>query len=200
MNIDWESRYAATTSLFGTIPSDLLLAEQQRLHPGLSALALADGEGRNGVWLAEQGLRVTSVDISATAQQRARLLAQQRGVSIETLCLDLLHWSWPVARFDIITSIFMPLPAALRLQLHTSMWQAVKPGGLVLIEGYHVDHIKLDCGGPNDPDMLLSETLLQQDFPQADILRLERVATQVEMNGDYLGEGVAMHFVARRPE
>jgi len=198
-SFDWEQRYAEAAQLFGIVPSELLIAEQQRLKAGLTALAVADGEGRNGVWMAEQGLQVTSVDISATAQQRAQALATQRDVNIDTLCVDLLDWSWPVAQFDIITSIFMHLPSPLLRQCHRSIWQAIKPGGLILIEGFHVDQAGLDSGGPDDPAMLHSETSLQQDFPAAEILRLERVPTRVEMDGEFLGEGAAIHFVARRP-
>ena len=199
-SFDWEQRYAGSTQLFGELPSDLLLTERQRLQPGFTALAVADGEGRNGVWLAEQGLQVTSVDISTTAQQRAQALAARRGVSIDTLCIDLMDWSWPAARFDVITSIFMHLPGPLLRQLHAAIWQAVKPGGLILIEGFHIDQAKLDNGGPGDPGTLHSEMMLQKDFPGAEILRLERVPTQVEMNGKFTGEGAAIHFVARRPK
>jgi hypothetical protein len=198
-SLDWEQRYAGTGQLFGIAPSALLLAEQARLQPGQTVLAVADGEGRNGVWLAEQGLQVTSVDISVTAQQRATALAKSRDVHINTLCVNLLNWSWPVAQFDVITCIFLHLPAPLLRQIHGAIWQAIKPGGLLLIEGFHVDQIKRDSGGPSDPSILHSETRLQSDFPDAEILRLEPVTTRVEVNGQYQGDGAAIHFVARRP-
>jgi hypothetical protein len=78
------------------------------------------------------------------------------------------------------------------------MWQAVKPGGLILIEGFHINQARLASGGPGDPGTLLSETVLQQDFPAAEILRLERVPTRVEIDGKFTGEGAAIHFVARK--
>jgi len=199
MAFDWEQRYAETSQLFGVAPSELLVAEQPRLKPGLTALAVADGEGRNGVWLAEQGLKVTSVDISATAQQRARAFAAQRNVHIDTFCVDLLNWPWPVNQFDIVTCIFMHLPAPLLQKIHSAMWQAIKPGGLIMIEGFHVDQASHDSGGPKDPTILLSECGLQQAFPDAEILRLERVTTKVEIAGENLGEGIAIHYVARKP-
>ena len=161
---DWEQRYSEVARLFGETPSELLVAEKHRLQTGMSALAAGDGEGRNGVWLAEQGLQVVAIDISATALQRSRMLAEQRDVHIETLCTDLLNWSWPSSRFDVITSIFIHLPDPLRRQLHRSMLQALKPGGLLLIEGFHVDQVGLDSGGPSDPTLMLSETVLEQDF------------------------------------
>jgi len=197
---DWEQRYAEAARLFGDSPSELLLAERQRLQAGMTALAAGDGEGRNGVWLAEQGLQVLSIDISATALQRARALADRREVVIETLCTDLLQWSWPTARFDLVTSIFLHLPGPMQRDVHHSMWQALRPGGLLLIEGFHVDQVKLDSGGPSDPALLLSETVLHEDFPEAEILRLEQVPTRVEIAGVYQGEGAAIHCVARRPE
>jgi len=196
---DWEQRYSEVARLFGDTPSELLLAEQQRFQPGQTALAAGDGEGRNGVWLAEQGLQVLAIDISATALQRSRMLAEQRGVRIETLCTDLLNWSWPATRFDVITSIFIHLPDSLRRQLHQSMWQALKPGGLLLIEGFHVDQAGLNSGGPSDPTLMLSETILEQEFPEAEILRLEHFTTRVETAGVCQGDGAAIHFVARKP-
>lgn len=194
----WEQRYAEVKQLFATEPSELLLANKDNLHADLSALAVGDGEGRNGVWLAQQGLAVTSIDLSETALKRAQALARRHKVSITTICQDFLHWQWPVAHFDVITCIFIHLPAELRQQLHHFIWQALKPGGILLIEGFHIGQIQMDTGGPTDPAMLLSEDILQRDFSAANILSLQQVPTQVTINGQYKGEGLAVHFVARK--
>src|SRR5450759_3372515 len=105
--LGWDSRYAGDEYLFGEAPNAFLAAQASRLQPGKSALALADGEGRNGVWLAEQGLKVLSIDSSAVAQEKARRLALARGVHIQLELVDLSTWSFPESRFDVIAAIFI---------------------------------------------------------------------------------------------
>lgn len=198
--MDWEQRYAAVKRLFGDTPSELLVKERQRLQPGQQALAVGDGEGRNGVWLAEQGLRVTAVDLSPTAQRRAAALAAQRGVAVELLCTDLFQWTWPLAQYAVITCIFVHLPPPQRRQLYESMWTATRPGGLILIEGYDREQAGGCAAGPQDPALLPDETELRHRFAAADILRLERTTTQIVIGGEHRGQGDVIHFTARRPE
>jgi len=197
--MDWEQRYAGTTQLFGDAPSELLLSEQHRLQPGLRLLAVGDGEGRNGVWLATQGLEVTAIDISATALQRSQTRAKLNHTRLETICANIMQWAWPADTFDVITSIFVHSPPAQRQFLHQSIYHAVKPGGLILIEAFHADQLRLNSGGPRDPSLLLTEDMLIKDFEDAEILRLEQVTTKVAINGQLHGDGSALHFVARRP-
>jgi len=195
----WEQRYADSDNLFGRTPSELLLAWKDHFRTGLSALAVGDGEGRNGVWLAEQGLDVLSIDISSTALSRAEGFAAERGVKLQTECADLLTWQWPQQSFDIITSIFVHMHAELRQQVHQSMLQAIRPGGLILIEGYHTDQCKMGSGGPSDPSMMFTPELLKEDFPGMTVLHAEVLSTDVVMDGNQLGKGAACHFVAQKP-
>jgi 2-polyprenyl-3-methyl-5-hydroxy-6-metoxy-1,4-benzoquinol methylase len=197
--LDWEQRYAAAKRLFGDAPSELLVKERQRLKTGQRALAVGDGEGRNGVWLAEQGLRVTALDLSPTAQRRAAALAAQRGVEVELVCTDFFHWSWPVARYDVITCIFVHLPPPQRRRLYEAMWTATRPGGLILIEAYAREQAGRCAVGPQDPALLADETELRHLFAAADILRLEPATTQIVSDGEHRGQGDVVHFSARRP-
>src|ERR1700730_17503803 len=103
----WDQRYAGEDYLFGQAPNRFLAAQAPRLQRGMSALALADGEGRNGVWLAEQGLDVLSIDSSAVAQEEGRRLAPARGVHIKLERVDLAAWSFPESRFDVTAAIFI---------------------------------------------------------------------------------------------
>ncbi|MGC2047068.1 MAG: class I SAM-dependent methyltransferase, partial [Gallionella sp.] len=108
----WNQRYGTTDGyLFGTLPNAFLLSQQDLLKQGAYCLAVADGEGRNGVWLAEQGLRVLSVDSSAVALNKAKALAQQRGVKVEFELADLLQWDWGENRFDMVVAIFIQFAA-----------------------------------------------------------------------------------------
>ena len=129
----WNERYAGEGYLFGTAPNAFLASNAARLKPGMSCLAVADGEGRNGVWLAEQGLRVVSVDSSSVAVEKAKALAVQRGVSMEVELADLSQWDWPENRFDVVAAIFIQfVGAAGRAQQFANLKRCLKPGGLLL--------------------------------------------------------------------
>lgn len=194
---DWESRYAGSTCLFGDDPSPLLTANRQLLQPDMAALAIGDGEGRNGVWLASQGLRVLSLDLSATALQRTEARARQQGLAIDTLCCDALRWTWPCQAFDVITLIFVHLPPPERQHLHHLMRQALRPGGLIFIEAYHEDQLQCASGGPSNPEILYTLDILRQDFASLEIQTLEKTSTRVMREGKDQGDGVAVHFIAR---
>jgi SAM-dependent methyltransferase len=200
LNLDWENRYAAVDNLFGASPSTLIQSYAHLMSPGQSVLAIGDGEGRNGVWLAEQGLKVLSVDISPTAQRRARALARQRGVDIEVRCIDLCQWDWPISSFDLITLIFVHFPAATRHQVHQKMIAALKPGGLIMIEAFHIDQLQYGTGGPPDPEMLYCKDILEEDFRDLEVLELKQEVTDVVIAGKPTGQGASLCFVARRSE
>src|ERR1700728_4834307 len=107
----WETRYRPPDYLFGKAPNAFLASQAHRLRPGQNALSVADGEGRNGVWLAEQGLDVLTIDFSATALGKAQALARERGLRIATEVADLNRWRWPLAKFDVIAAIFIHFSA-----------------------------------------------------------------------------------------
>ena len=214
----WEARYAAESDyLFGTIPSEFLLGQRALFTSGMSVLVVGDGEGRNGVWLAEQGLQVTSVDISSTALEKAQALADARGVAITTLCADILAddqasldilWSSSVfdQGFDLVVYIFVHLPPAARTCIHQRMLSVLKPGGLLLIEAYHRDHVHCDVGGPTDVVMLYDRSVLENDFsdagtlnsPAARILSYQEVSTDVVIAGASVGQGAAINAIIQR--
>jgi SAM-dependent methyltransferase len=194
----WDDRYAATPNLFGDDPSPLLLEYRPLLSPGMKALAVGDGEGRNGVWLAQQGLDVLSIDLSAVALERARTRAASRGVELRTLCMDILAWEWPQAAFDLVTLMFVHLPAGQRRQLHRAIARALTPGGLFMLEAFHRDQPGYASGGPADPDLLYTLESLKADFAGFETLKLARVETDVVLAGEARGKGAAVHFVARK--
>jgi SAM-dependent methyltransferase len=195
----WDERYAASRNLFGDDPSPLLIEYRHLFTPGMKALALADGEGRNGVWLAQQGLDVLSIDLSAVALERARDRAAARGVALQTLCVDLLEWHRPAKAFDIVTLIFLHLPAAQKQRLHRLIAMTLKPGGHVLLEAFHRDQAGCPSGGPTDPGLLYTLEEIERDFADFETLKLARVTTDVVLDGKSQGKGFAVHFVARKP-
>jgi SAM-dependent methyltransferase len=178
----WEGRYAPETYLFGTAPNKFLAAQKTRLPKTGRALSIADGEGRNGVWLAEQGLDVLSVDFSTRAQTKAQALAASRGVTIATQQADLFTWEWPAEAFDVIVAIFaQPIP---RATLFPGIRRALKPGGLVLIEGYPPKQLEYGTGGPADIERLYTREQLEAGFAGFSTIDITEYDAEI-----YEGEG-----------
>ena len=135
----WDQRYDRPDYLFGTEPNAFLKAEALRLVSGWKVLCVADGEGRNGVFLAEQGLEVTAVEGSPVAIAKARRLAGARGVAMDLIEADLATWTWPTAAFDAVIAIFIQFAdPALRARIFAGMQQALKPGGLLLLLSFYL--------------------------------------------------------------
>jgi SAM-dependent methyltransferase len=161
----WEKRYAAADYLYGTEPNAFLKAQANLLPTTGKALAVADGEGRNGVWLAEQGLDVLSVDFSPTAQAKAKALAERRGVAVRFVQADLTAWDWPTVEFDVIVVIFIQFAGPPgRRRIFAGIRQALKPGGLLLLQGYRTEQIAYGTGGPSEVENLYTEAMLREEF------------------------------------
>jgi SAM-dependent methyltransferase len=161
----WESRFAAPDYHFGTAPNAFLKSQAHRLKAGQKALALADGEGRNGVWLAQQGLDVLSLDRSPNALKKARALAAARGVDLRVELADLAQWRWPVAAFDLIAAIFIQFAdPPFRDKIFTGIKRALKPGGLLLMQGYRPEQLDYRTGGPSQLENLYTRGLLEAAF------------------------------------
>jgi len=161
----WEKRFSVPDYVFGTEPNVFLKSQAAALPKSGTALAVADGEGRNGVWLAERGLDVLSIDWSPTALGKARALAKRRGVTLRTEQVDLVQWRWPAAEFDVIAAIFIQfLTPDERRQVFAGMRNALKPGGLLLIEGYRPEQLNYKTGGPSLVENLYTRALLEAEF------------------------------------
>ncbi|MDP3404253.1 MAG: class I SAM-dependent methyltransferase [Brevundimonas sp.] len=196
----WNGRYDRPDYLFGEAPNAFLVSQSARLMPGLGALAIADGEGRNGVWLAERGLSVTTTDIAPRAVEKALALAARRGVSLDAQVTDLEHWDWPEAAFDVIVAIFIQFaPPAARDRLFARMKAAVRPGGLILMQGYRPEQIAYGTGGPRQVENLYTEALLRHAFAGYDILHLELHDSDVSEGDGHAGRSALIDLVARRP-
>lgn len=196
----WNSRYDREDYLFGEAPNAFLTAQAHRLTPGASALAVADGEGRNGVWLAEQGLAVTTTDIAPRAVEKARALAARRGVALDARLVDLETWDWPVEAFDVVVGVFIQFaPPAMRDRLFSRMKAALKPGGLFLLQGYRPEQLAYGTGGPGQAENLYTETQLRDAFADFDILSLEAYDAEVAEGDGHNGRSALIDLVARRP-
>lgn len=196
----WDQRYTGDTFLFGTAPNAFLLAQKHRLPPHGSALAVADGEGRNGVWLAEQGLDVLAVDASDVGLAKGRRLAAERGVTLRQQLADLAQWDFGRARYDVIAAIFIQFAApALRDQLFAGMQAALKPGGLLLLQGYRPEQLAYATGGPSDAQSLYTEPMLREAFAALQIELLRVHDSEIHEGSGHAGMSALIDLVARKP-
>ena len=194
----WDEKYAGAAYRYGTNPNAFLTEQAALVAAGSHVMAVGDGEGRNGVWLAEQGHRVVSVDASPRALQKAAKLALDRGVGLTTICADLTAWSWPKAHYDASVAIFLHVPSRQRPALHRAMLESVLPGGLVILEAFARGQLAWGTGGPIDPDLLYDAASLRADFEGAKILVLRERLTRLAEGRAHDGPAVVVSLVARR--
>lgn len=185
----WNEKYAGDGLVFGTIPNGFLTQKATFYRPGGHILAAGDGEGRNGVWLAEQGFDVLSVDGARNGITKARQQAEQRGVSsrFHTQCVDLLDWDWPVAAFDGVACLHLYFMPDIRPRLHQAMMDALKPGGIFILEVFHPDHVGRGLGGPSLPELCYSAQDLKNDFAPYRILHLEETERDIASSNFHKG-------------
>jgi cyclopropane fatty-acyl-phospholipid synthase-like methyltransferase len=195
----WETRFAAPGYLFGTEPNAFLKSQAHLLRPGQKALSVADGEGRNGVWLATQGLDVHSFDFSPQAVAKARELAKQRGVTLKTKVADLFAWTWPTAEFDVIAAIFFQFVGPdMRDGVFAGIKKALKPGGLLLMEGYHLRQREFGTGGPSDVANLWTRDLLERAFSDFSSVQISEEDRELDEGHHHVGMSALIDFVGRK--
>ncbi|MFZ9888733.1 MAG: class I SAM-dependent methyltransferase [Myxococcota bacterium] len=151
----WEERYAESEYAYGTEPNDFLKEQVTRVVPG-RALCLAEGQGRNAVFLASLGFDVTAVDLSPVGLHRARELAAARGVSITTEVLDLAQLHLDAASWDLIVSIFAHVPPPVRAHAHGQVVRGLRAGGRFILEAYTPGQVARSTGGPRSPELTMT--------------------------------------------
>lgn len=194
----WDEKYSAEHYVYGKEPNRFLADYAVELPPG-DVLCLAEGEGRNAVFLAELGFHVTAVDQSCVGIQKAQRLAAEKGVQIETVCADLAEYDLGEDRWDAIVSIFGHLPPAVRQQVFRSLHQALKPGGVLLLEAYTPDQLGRGTGGPKSADLMLTAETLRAEIPGLDLLYLEELEREVIEGTGHTGPAAVVQLIARKP-
>ena len=202
----WSTRYreAGDDYLFGTEPNRFLAHHSALLQSGQTVLSVADGEGRNSVWLAEQGLEVTAVEISAVAVGKARKLAQGRHVAVNFLIADMLHGDWPsgelVGAFDWVVGIFIQFAGpAERERQFGAMKRATRAGGGILLQGYTPKQLEYRTGGPSAVENLYTEEMLRQAFADWTIEELIEHEVDIEEGAAHKGRSALIGMIARKP-
>jgi len=195
----WESRFGVADYVFGRAPNYFLAACKPLLPASGKALAVADGEGRNGVWLAEQGLDVLSIDFSPAAQQKAKALARERGMRIAFEQADVHEWEYPDAAFDLVVEIFTQFSTpAERAKKWAGMRKALKVGGLMIIQGYTPKQLQYGTGGPKQIENLYTRALLEAEFRGFRDMRIVEEEVEMHEGTAHGGMSAVINFTARK--
>ena len=193
----WEARFATPDYAFGKEPNYFLRSCQKLLPRRGQALAVADGEGRNGVWLAEQGLDVVSLDFSPAAQNKARALAAERRVKVVFVKTDVHVWDYPQATFDVVVEIFAQFsPPADRTIKWRGMRRALKPGGLLIIQGYTPKQLQHGTGGPKQLENLYTRAMLEREFGDFRDLKIVEEERDIREGASHAGLSAVIGLTA----
>ena len=194
----WDDRYSEEGFAFGTEANDFLRDSATALKIG-DTLVLGDGEGRNGVFLAQQGHHVVTIDLSAVGVAKASKLATERGTNIDARVADLADFDMGRDTWDNIVSIFCHVPSALRRQVHANVRAALRPGGRYLLESYNAANIGRGTGGPQIPDLTVELEELEADFMGWQF-EVHRAVDRNIVEGKYHdGHSSTVQFIAVKP-
>jgi SAM-dependent methyltransferase len=195
----WDERYSIDDYLFGTEPADFLVAHAHLLEPGSKVLVVADGEGRNSVYLAQLGHDVLAMDASAVGVAKARELAADRGVTVDFRVADIMTWDWTPDAYDAVVAIFIQfLSPEQRPEVFAGMQRTLRPGGRLLLHGYRPEQVALGTGGPPDPAAMYTEELLREAFGTMDIERLVSYDAVIVEGDGHAGQSALIDLVATK--
>lgn len=195
----WQTRFSVPDYVFGTEPNAFLRQQAHLLPAKGKALSVADGEGRNGVWLAEQGLDVLSLDFSPAAQAKARALAEQRGVPLRIERADVTAWTWPEAAFDVVAVIFAQfVDPEQRKRLFAGIRRAMKPGALLLLQGYRPKQLEYKTGGPKQIENMYTRELLEHEFAGFSQLDISEHDSMMQEGTSHVGMAALIDLVGRK--
>ncbi len=193
----WDERYATEHYIYGTQPNVFLEQNFTQLPRG-KVLCLADGEGRNSVFLAKQGYKVTAVDASTVGIEKAKKLAQDNNVDVKYIHADLARYPLGTEQWDGIVSIFCHLPEKVRTELHAQVVQGLKNGGVLLLEAYTPEQLKHGTGGPPTAELTMSADILKQELHGLQFSLLQELERDVVEGSHHTGLGAVVQAIASK--
>ena len=196
----WNRRFSETGYLFGTEPNTWLHDHAGLWEAGERVLSVADGEGRNSVWLAQQGLTVDAFDISEVGVRKARDFARVTGVKVNFAVADIATLSWPESLYDGVVAIFIQFAdPQLRARIFRGMVQALKPGGRVVLQGYTPMQLEYRTGGPPFASHMYTPQLLRDAFAGLEMIELKEYEAELAEGAGHKGRSALIGMVARKP-
>jgi SAM-dependent methyltransferase len=197
-SLAWDERFSGGDFQFGEAPNRYLEELRPWFAPGMRALALGDGEGRNGVWLAEQGLRVTALDWSAVGMAKAAQLAGRRGVTLTTTVADAAAWDYPPGGFGLVAWIYLHLPPEDRAAAARGVLRALAPGGLLALECFTPAQQGRRSGGPKMPELLWSRAMVEALFGELEVLELLEGTVSLDEGPRHQGPAEVVRALLRK--
>ena len=194
----WDQRYARDEYVYGTTPNDFLASVAERIPPG-PVLCLADGEGRNGSHLATLGHEVTSVDASSVGLEKARALAEAKGVHLHLVHADLADYVVEPDAWAGIVSIFCHLPPPLRARVLAASVAGLRPGGVFVLEAYTPDQLRYGTGGPQEPELLVTKAALERELRGLDLVVAEEVVRTMAEGIVHHGDSAVVRVLGVKP-
>ena len=195
----WDNRYTAEGYLFGKQPNAWLRDHASVWKPGGRVLCVADGEGRNSVWLATQGLEVDAFDVSTVAVEKARRLAAERGVAVRLSVADCDHYTWDEGAYDGVAAIFIQFADPdLRARIFARSIRSLKPGGALILQGYTPQQLVYRTGGPGILAHLYTAPMLREAFRDLDIVDLREYEAEIDEGTGHRGRSALVGLVGRR--
>lgn len=194
----WDERYSTQEYVYGKLPNDFLLERYHSFRPGGAVLCLAEGEGRNAVFLAKKGFRVTGMDSSKVGKEKALELAKEHSVEIEYEVADLEKADLGEKKWDAIVSIFAHMPQSWRKDLHQRIFKALKPGGVLLLEGYSKEQLALGTGGPKDESLLYEMEEFENDLEEMNFEILVKTEREIQEGRFHSGRSSTIQLLARK--
>jgi SAM-dependent methyltransferase len=196
----WDQRFSGDDYLFGREPNEYLRSKAPLLPAGGRVLSVADGEGRNSVWLARQGLKVQAFDISEVGVAKARLLASEAGVSVDYTVADCEQYNWTAQSHDGVVAVFIQFAdPELRARLFANMVRALKPGGVLILQGYTPRQLEYKTGGPGQLSHLYTADLMRVAFKDLQIVELIEYEAELNEGQRHAGRSALLGLVATKP-
>lgn len=194
----WHEKYQQDEYLYGTDANDFLRAHSAHIPAGGRVLSIGEGEGRNAVYLAQQGYEVTAIDAAESGLEKVAKLAQARGVKVDTQLIDLNDYEFAQNHWDGIINVFCHLPPTLRQQVHGQIITALKPNGVFLLEAYSPRQLEFNTGGPSTLELLYCKNEIKNEMAELTIEYLQEVERYIKEGKGHDGMSAVVQLLARK--
>lgn len=194
----WNERFSEEDYAYGMEANDFLKTQLSKLPENSKVLCIADGQGRNSLFLAKNNMLPTAVDFSEVGIQTIQKIAKDNNVTIETFCEDLNTFEMGIEKWDAIVSIFAHLPLSIREHVHHKIEKALKKNGLLILEGYAPEQLNYNTGGPKNLEMLFTIEQIEKDFSTLRPILLQKITRDIHEGKYHNGTSVVIQFVGRK--